>query len=101
MREFVHPIDVVNAFTCAMTHMEKSKEPCETFVLGNTPVKIKDLAQLVIQMVRKGNVRYVEQAVDRAFDQYSDYTKATQDLGWKPTIAVPEIVGRIIQSDFR
>lgn len=101
VREFVHPIDVVGAFTRAMSHMERSKEPCETFVLGNTPIKIKDLAQLVIQKVGKGNVKYVEQAVDRAFDQYSDYSKATQELGWKPTISVSEIVDRIIASDFR
>ena len=101
VREFVHPIDVVDAFTRAMSHMGSSKEPCETFVLGNTPIKIKDLAQLVIQKVGKGNVKYVEQAVDRAFDQYSDYSKATQELGWKPTISVSEIVDRIIASDFR
>jgi UDP-glucose 4-epimerase len=101
VREFVHPIDVVGAFMRAMSHMEKSKGLCETFVLGNTPIKIKELAQLVIQKVGKGNVKYVEQAVDRAFDQYSDYSKATQELGWKPTISVSEIVDRIIASDFR
>ena len=101
VREFLHPVDVVDAFVRVLSHLEQSKDPCETFVLGNTPIKIKDLAQLVIQKVGKGNVKYVVQAVDRAFDQYSDYSKATQDLGWKPTISVSEIVDRIIASDFR
>ena len=100
VREFVHPIDVVGAFKRAISHMEESKEHCETFVLGNTPIKIKDLAQLVIQKVGKGSVKQVEQAIDRAFDQYSDYSKATQELGWKPTITVPEIIERIVASDF-
>lgn len=101
VREFVHPIDIVDAFKRALPHMEESKEPCETFVLGNTPIQIKDLARLVIQKVGKGKVKHLEQAVDRAFDQFSDYGKATQYLGWKPTFTVSQIVDRIIASDFR
>jgi UDP-glucose 4-epimerase len=96
VREFVHPVDVADAFARALTYLEGSNGLCDTFVLGNTPIKIKDLAQLVIQKVGKGRVKYIEQAVDRAFDQYSDYSKTTEVLGWRPTITVPQIIDRII-----
>lgn len=99
VREFVHPIDVISAFTSALSYLESSKVMCETFVLGNNPIKIKDLAQLVIQRVGKGQVKYKEQAIDRAFDQYSDYSKAVEVLGWKPTITVSQIIDRILASN--
>ncbi len=99
MREFVHPIDLVAVFNSALSDMDDF-ERTETFVVGNSPIEIKDLAQLVINKVGKGNVKYIEQAVDRAFNQYGDYSKATRSLGWRPRIGIEEIVERVLKSDF-
>jgi nucleoside-diphosphate-sugar epimerase len=52
----------------------------------------------VIGKVGKGRVKHIEQSIDRAFDQYSDYSKTTNELGWSPRIGVPEIVDRIFKS---
>jgi nucleoside-diphosphate-sugar epimerase len=100
VREFLHPIDLVAAFDSAFVHMDDFREPCETFVVGNSPIKIKELAELVVNIVGNGNVKRLEQAVDRAFDQFSDYSKTTQFLGWHPKINVEEIIRRILNSDY-
>ena len=100
VREFLHPIDLVAAFDSALAHMDDFQEPSETFVVGNSPIKMKELAQLVVNMVGKGNVEHIEQVVDRAFNQYSDFSKTSQSLGWHPKIGVEEIIERILKSDF-
>ncbi|MDG6922483.1 MAG: NAD(P)-dependent oxidoreductase, partial [Nitrososphaerota archaeon] len=72
---------------------------CETLVVGNKPITVNDLAQLVVSKVGKGQVRHLTQTIDRAFNQYSDTTKAKKLLGWAPTIQVEEIVERILKSN--
>ena len=99
VREFLHPIDLVAAFDSALARMDDF-EPSETFVVGNSPIKMKELAQLVVNMVGRGNVRHIEQAGDRAFNQHSDYSKTSHFLGWHPEIGVEEIIERILKSDF-
>ena len=98
VREFLHPVDLVSAFDQAFTFLDRSDSPSETFVVGNRPVPINDLAQLVVSKVGKGRVKHMSQTVDRAFNQYSDFTKTTSALNWKPTIQAEEIIERILRS---
>ncbi len=99
VREFLHPVDLVSAFDKALAFLDGSASACETFVVGNTPITINDLAQLVVLKVKRGHVRHLTRTVDRAFNQHSDFAKATKMLKWKPVIQVGEIVERILKSD--
>ena len=99
VREFLHPVDLASAFEKALNLLEDSESPCETLVVGNQPITINDIAQLVVSKVGRGKVEHKVQAVDRAFNQYSNYTKTTRMLNWTPTIQIEEIVERILSSN--
>ena len=99
LREFLHPADLISAFDKALISLDQSETSCETFVVGNSPITINDLAQLIISKVGKGNVKHLIQTVDRAFNQYSDFSKTTRMLNWAPKITVEEIVERILNAN--
>jgi UDP-glucose 4-epimerase len=98
VREFIHPEDLVDAYTKAIDYLESSEKDCELFVLGNTPIKMNDLAEQIISLVGKGRIVY-RGASDRAFDQYSDYSKARRLLGWNPKFGISAIVNRMVSAD--
>ena len=99
VREFLHPIDLVSAFNKAIKFLDHSQSPSETFVVGNSPITINNLAQLVVSKVGKGHVKHLAQTIDRAFNQSSDFAKTTRMLNWLPTIQVEEIVERVLNSN--
>jgi nucleoside-diphosphate-sugar epimerase len=96
VREFIHPSDVATAISAGISHSYTMDKPYDTFVLGSTPVSMKDLAQLVIRTVGKGSIVF-KPSVNHVFDQFSNYDKATRVLGWMPTMAIGEIVRRVVQ----
>ena len=98
VREFVHPIDLADAYARALHHLN-TDVVSESFVIGNTKVAIRDLARKVIDHVGKGRIEYVQSTTVRTFDQYCDYSKATSLLGWQPRVSIDEIIDRVIASE--
>lgn len=93
-REFIHPEDLVDAYVKAIEHLDSSERVFDLFVLGNTPIKMNDLAKQTISRVGKGRITYYGTS-DRTFDQYSDYSKAKKLLGWSPKHDILTILNRI------
>lgn len=95
VREFVHPSDVADAFSAAIFYLQSMTVSCEPFVLGSRPIRMIDLANLVVQKVGKGSIVF-EPASSQTFDQFTDHSKAKRLLGWEPKVGVDEIVTRVI-----
>jgi UDP-glucose 4-epimerase len=94
VREWLHPIDIADAFVKALAYFDNMDAKCETFVLGGRPISMKQLAELVVKTMGKGHVEFRE-STDQAFDQYSDSRTTQRVLGWKANITVEEIVRRV------
>lgn len=94
VREWLHPIDIADAFVRALAYFDQMTGECETFVLGCRPISMKELAQLVIKTMGKGQVEFLKPTA-QVFDQYSDSRKAERVLGWKAKVPVEEIVRRV------
>jgi nucleoside-diphosphate-sugar epimerase len=94
VREWLHPIDVADAFVKALAYFDDMNAKCETFVLGSTPTSMKQLAHIVVRTIGKGKVEFRESTA-QAFDQYSDSRRTQRVLGWKANITVQEIVRRV------
>lgn len=96
LREFVHPSDVAHAYVAGLKYLDSMTEPYEVFVLGNTPVSMKDLARKVIGAVGKGKLEYLSEK-PKLFDQWTKRGKVESKLGWFPKISVDEIVERVVR----
>jgi UDP-glucose 4-epimerase len=96
LREFVHPSDVANAFVSAALYLDHMDKPYDIFVLGNTPVSMKDLANLVVKSSEKKVPIVHNESTAQVFDQYTDTSKVRRVLGWQPKISVEEIVKRVL-----
>jgi len=100
VREWVHPSDAADAFARAIPYFERMETNFETFVLGNSPVSMKDLANLVIKATGK-NVRVERrESTMQVFDQFTDTSKVRRALGWQPRISVEQIVQRVVADVF-
>jgi UDP-glucose 4-epimerase len=99
VREFIHTSDLAKAFVRAVEFTEKMELDSDLFVLGNEPVSISKLAELVIKRVGRGRIKHIGNS-DRSFDQYSDFSKARQLLGWSPELGVEQIINRILSSEY-
>lgn len=95
IKEFVHPQDVARAISAGMGYLFRMEKPYDVFVLGNKPISIKALAELVIRKAGKGTTNF-RPATNQVFDQFTDHSKAIMTLGWKPTIGIEEMVARVI-----
>jgi len=95
VREFVHPQDVAKAFSAGITYLSKMKKPYDIFVLGSQPVRMKELAELVIMKVGRGSIE-LSPETNQVFDQFTDHSKAKNVLGWVPAIGIDELVSRVI-----
>ena len=95
VREFIHPHDITKAYSAGISYILKMNKPYDVFVLGNKPVAMKELAELVIRKVGKGSIEF-RSANNKVFDQFTDYSKVTRILRWMPTLDINEIVDRVI-----
>jgi nucleoside-diphosphate-sugar epimerase len=93
VREWLHPIDVAEAFVKGIAYFDSMTSPYEIFVLGGKPIPMKELARLITNTVG-GNIQYVPDS--NLVDQRTDTTKVTTRLKWKPSIYVEEIVKRVV-----
>lgn len=95
VREWIHPFDVADAFALAIPYLKGMNAPYEILVLGNAPISMKDLADLVIKTTgKKTRVEHAE-STKQLFDQFTDASKAKRLLGWQPKIPIQEIVKRV------
>jgi nucleoside-diphosphate-sugar epimerase len=97
LREWLHPIDVAEAFLKGIAYFDSMTTPYEVFVLGNKPISMKDLARLVTAKVG-GGIRHQEGG--RVFDQYTDSMKVETILKWKPKLQVQDIIDRVVAEIF-
>ncbi len=97
LREWLHPIDVAEAFLKGIACFDSLTTPYEVFVLGSKPISMKDLARLVTSKVG-GSIRHQEGG--RVFDQYTDSTKAETILKWEPKLQVQDIIDRVVPEIF-
>ena len=95
-REYIHPIDTANAIELALRYFPRMKEPIETFVLGNEPISMIDLARLIVARIPSGRIEFKPPG-PQAFNQTTDHSKAERILGWRPRIGVEEIVNRVME----
>ncbi len=82
VRDFIHCDDVNNAIKIII---EKG-EIGEIYNIGiNNPIKINDLANKIINIIGKGNIKYIQ---NRPFNDYRYIvdTSKLEKLGWKPNI---------------
>jgi nucleoside-diphosphate-sugar epimerase len=100
VREWIHPTDVADAFMKAIPFFNSMVNPYEVFVLGNKPISMNDLAELVINTMGIGTVEH-KQITKQVFNQYTDTDKASKLLGWKAKMKVNEIVNKVVQDIFQ
>jgi len=100
VREFVHPADLADAYHRALLRMDLFEAPCELIVLGNEPISMRSLANEIVGITGKGKVKLIPDSGGRAFNQYSDYSKAVKLLGWAPKLSVRQVVKLILASDY-
>lgn len=98
-REWIHPIDVAEAFLRMLQYIDRMRSPYEVFVLGSerTRISMSDLAKKIIRRIGKSSVVY-ENRDKKAFNQITDGLKVKTLLGWQTKISIDEIIDRIISS---
>jgi len=96
VREWLHPLDVADAYVKAIKYFDTMKDPYEIFVLGSKPISMAELAKRIIKRIGKGEIVYVEKK-KQVFDQYTDHSKAQRKLKWSPKIEIDEIIERVIK----
>jgi len=98
MRDFVFVDDAADAFLRAGADDAVNGEVFN--VGGDRPVSHKDLASLLVTIAGTGSVRYVDWPEEKkAIDIgsfYADSSKFAGRVGWKPTVALEEGLGRTI-----
>jgi dTDP-glucose 4,6-dehydratase len=93
IRDFIHINDVISGVITIMTKGEIG----EIYNIGNfNPIKIIDLANMIIKKIGKGRIKYVE---DRPFNDSRYYvnTKKLSNLGWKPTVNFHDALDELIK----
>jgi len=92
IRDFIHVRDVINAI---MVIMEKGINGNIYNIGNNNPVKIIDLANMIIQKTGSGNIKYIK---DRAYNdfRYPLIMDKLEALGWKNEINFNEGLDEVI-----
>jgi dTDP-glucose 4,6-dehydratase len=94
LREWLHPLDVAEAFLNGISYFDSMTTAYEIFVLGGKPISMIELARLVIGKIG-GRIQH-EQETSVVFNQYSDTSKVKTLLRWQPSFQVEDIVDRVI-----
>ena len=100
VREFIHPSDLAAAFAAAVRKARDMSTPSDLFIVGNTPITMRELASKVVKEVGRGSVVFDSTSIDRTFDQRTDFAKARQLLSWEPKISIDEIIHRVVATEY-
>jgi len=97
-REWLHPLDVSEAFVNIVKYTETMKEPFKIFVLGSerNRISMNDLANKII--ARTGGSVVHDYSKTNVFDQVADSLDACKSLHWKAKLGIDEILDRILSS---
>jgi UDP-glucose 4-epimerase len=98
LRDFTYVDDAVDAFLRAGAMQEADGQ---VFNLGGErPYSLREVAELIVEAAGGGSLRLVPwPAEKRAIDVgsvYSDYSKITNTLGWRPTVPLAEGLRRMV-----
>jgi len=95
-REWLHPLDVSEAFVKIVEYIETMKEPFRIFVLSSETnrISMNDLANRII--ARTGGSVVHDYSKTNVFDQVADSSDAFKSLSWKAKIGIDEILDRIL-----
>jgi len=95
-REWLHPLDVSEAFVNIVEYMETMKEPFRIFVLGSETnrISMNDLANRII--ARTGGSVVHDYSKTNVFDQVADSSDACKSLRWKAKRGIDEILDRVL-----
>jgi nucleoside-diphosphate-sugar epimerase len=99
IRDFLYVGDLIDAYERALTR-SGSLPGLEKYVLGNAPIAVGKLAETVVRKVGAGRVKRLGSMTERIFDQYADFSKANQILGWKPEVGLEDIISRLLIADY-
>ena len=99
VRDYTYVDDAVDAFLLAGASDAANGE---IFNLGGTePVSLKDLVANLVRLAGSGRYRVVPFPEERRRidigDFYTDYSKITHALGWRPTIGLEEGLRRTVE----
>lgn len=97
-RDFVHPEDVAAAMVRAVDRLDKSGDASyETFNIssGQAP-SMRQLADHVIRLVGSGRHGPGPES-NQSFSLHSRIDRAVRDLGFKPRVAIGDIIRRLIR----
>ncbi|HEY3109835.1 MAG TPA: NAD-dependent epimerase/dehydratase family protein, partial [Chloroflexota bacterium] len=98
LRDFTYVDDAVDAFLRAGAMPEADGQ---VFNLGGErPYSLREVAELIVETAGSGSLRLVpwppEKKVIDVGSVYSDYSKITATLGWRPTMPLPDGLRRMI-----
>jgi UDP-glucose 4-epimerase len=97
-RDLTYVDDAVSAFLLAAAHDETNGRVYN--LGGDGHVSLLELANLVIDAAGSGSVRAVPFPPDRKSidigDFYADYAAIERDLGWRPTVPIPDGIERTL-----
>jgi UDP-glucose 4-epimerase len=98
LRDFTYVDDAVAALLLAAA--EDRADGAVFNLGGDEHVSLADLARLVVEIAGSGTTRTIEFPPDRKAidigDFYADYSAIREALGWRPTIALREGLGRTL-----
>jgi UDP-glucuronate 4-epimerase len=99
-RDFVHPLDVAQAFRLAVARLARPDAAAyETFnVSSGRDYSMRELADLVIGTLGRGR-RVHGPLSEQSFSLYTSIARARQLLGYEPSVSTEEIIRRLAPSN--
>lgn len=98
IRDFTYVDDVVDALLAAAAHPDTNGQIYN--LGGSEPIRLADLAQLVIDLVGSGSVEYVPYPADRlridVGDYHGDFSRLQATLAWTPRVSLRDGLRRTV-----
>lgn len=98
IRDFTYVDDVVDALLAAAAHPDTNGQIYN--LGGSEPIRLADLARLVIDLVGSGSVEYVPYPADRLRidigDYHGDFSRLQATLAWTPRVSLRDGLRRTV-----
>lgn len=93
-RDYTYIDDIVDGIVRALQKPQKY----EIYNLGNeNPVDLNELTSMIIKLLGKGEVEYLESPKTEVPITYADISKAKNDLGYNPSVKILEGLKRQVE----
>ncbi len=92
IRDYIYVLDVVAAYLAAAEQLDKEEVAGNAFNFGTeTPVSVLELVKKIIADAGKGvEPQILNEAKNELQQQYLDWTKAKEVLGWQPQFGLDD-----------